>query len=320
VRLSPRLSFFSIQVVFFAGVLSAAGNAQTAYLTSGGAQRAAGAADASSQPASELPLPDAPDALPLSAVPAQPQNSGEPWEGIKRYGPLSRVSIGADVSPLGIGIKSATILTRYLDARMLINFFNYESPNFDIDSIKADARLHLFSIGAAVDAYPRNSIWRLSAGLLLYNGNNLSITGQIEPGQSFTVNGANYYSANANTASGATPFSGSGTLGLDARQPELFLSGGFGRFVPRSERHWSFPSEFGVIFMGAPTINTNVSGWVCQDAAQTNCSNVGDATNPLAIQFNSALQAQEAKWRHSASSFSIYPMFSYSVVYSFDIR
>lgn len=269
-------------------------------------------------------LPDAPFAAPVSdfADPAPiGQRNAEPWEGVRHYGPFSRVSIGADVNPLGIGIKGTTILTEYLDARLLVNFFNFNSGDFDVDTIRANnAELHMFSVGAAVDVYPHNSIWRLSGGLLMYNGNNVSMTANIRAGESVTVNGQNFYSANSNSATGATPLGGSGSLGLNGREPELFLSGGFGRFVPRSERHWSFPAEFGVVFMGAPTINLTTSGWVCTGPKDLNCSNVADPANPVAQQFNTALQTEEAKWRRSLQSFTIYPMFSYSVVYSFDLK
>lgn len=268
-------------------------------------------------------LPDAPDAA-LYRDFADPspayQRGPEPWEGNREYGPFSRVSIGADVNPLGIGIKGATILTEYLDARMLLNFFNYDSGHFKVDTFSADATLHLLTVGAAVDVYPRNSIWRLSGGLMMHNGNNVSMTAEISPGQNLTIDGENFYSADPTKVPGSTPLGGSGSLGLNAREPEFFVSGGFGRFVPRSGRHWSFPTEFGAVFMGTPTINLNVSGWVCKDSKETNCSDISAPGNPVAAQFNSALQAEEAKWRRSASNFPIYPMFSYSVVYSFDVR
>ncbi len=265
-------------------------------------------------------LPDAPGFS--SSAPADyaapVQRGGEPWEGEKQYGPLSRVGFGADVSPLGVGIKSATILTRYLDARLLINFLNYTSGEFEVSGIRTDATLHLFTAGAALDCYPRNSIWRLSTGLMMHNGNHFSASGEAAPGQSFTVDGEKFYSANANAVTGVTPVNGSGVLGLNTRQPEFFLSGGFGRFVPHSERHWSFPSELGVIFMGSPTVDLTTSGWVCKNTEPGSCSDVSSAT-PVATQFNNALQAQLTKWRQSLSSFRVYPMFSYSVVYSFDV-
>lgn len=51
-----------------------------------------------------------------------------------------------------------------------------------------------------------------------------------------------------------------------------------------------------------------------------NCAEIGDATNPVAKQFNSSLQAQLAKWRKDQGKVDVHPMFSYSVVYSFNIR
>lgn len=269
-------------------------------------------------------LPDAPGfASPAPAAPAGPhdrgQRGGEPWEGQRRYGPLSRASIGADISLLGIGIKPSVILSQDFDARLLLNFFHFDTGSFEIEGYRADAVLHLLSVGAALDCYPRNSIWRLSGGLMAHNGNNIGLTSTIVPGTSFTVDGQTYYSARPNAATGAVPVNGSGVLGLDARQPEFLVSGGFGRFIPRSERHWSFPSEFGVIFMGAPTISLTTAGWVCKDAAETNCTDINAPGSPLAAQFNTALQAQETRWRNSLRSFTVYPIFSYSVVYSFDL-
>ncbi|MGA2726597.1 MAG: hypothetical protein ABSE96_02220 [Terracidiphilus sp.] len=103
-------------------------------------------------------------------------------------------------------------------------------------------------------------------------------------------------------------------------RPALTLAGGFGKFVPRSDRHWSFPSEFGVAFTGAPTVNVNPGGWICLDQAQTQCSNLSDSANPVTVQFNDALQASLTKWRKDLSAVQVYPLFSYSVVYSFNIR
>jgi hypothetical protein len=100
----------------------------------------------------------------------------------------------------------------------------------------------------------------------------------------------------------------------------LTLAGGFGKFIPRSNRHWSFPSEFGVAFTGAPTVDVNMAGWACLDKAQTQCSNLSNLSDPVAVQFNDALQASLTKWRKSLSAVEVYPLFSYSVVYSFNIR
>jgi len=251
--------------------------------------------------------------------PALPADGGEqrghvPWHAEEHQQPYSRIGIGGDLSPLGIGIKSAIVLTEYFDARALVNFFNYDSGNFELEGFRTDAKLHLLSAGATVDAYPMNSFWRLSGGLLMANGNQLSAKTRIVPGTSFSVNGQTFYSSTAD------PANGTGVLSMHRHTPSFLASFGFGKFIPRSNRHWSFPSEFGVVFTGAPTIKVATAGSVCTDATLTACSSVNNPSTPVGALFNSALQAQLNKWQHSLNSVTVYPIFSYSAMYSFNIR
>lgn len=258
-----------------------------------------------------------------SAVPASAGGGRERWDaapaGTSHQATFSRLGIGANVSPLGVGINGSTVLSDYFDARLMGNFFNFTTQQFEVEGIRATANLHLASMAASLDWYPFNSVWRLSPGVMFYNANQLSFASSVAPGTSFTLDGQTFYSASANAATGATPLVGSGVLGLHPRPVAFTLAGGFGKFVPRSNRHWSFPSEFGVVFMSAPTANVSASGWVCADQAQTNCSNIGNSATPVSQQFNSALQNQLTKWRRDLGKVSIYPMFSYSVVYSFNL-
>lgn len=266
---------------------------------------------------SESELPAAPEPAALGGGRERP-NVAAPAEWNEQ--PFSRIGIGADVSPLGIGIKGTIVLDRYFDARLMGNFFSYTSGRFEVEGFNVSANLHMASAAASLDFYPYNSIWRISPGLMFFNGNQISGSGNLAPGTSVDMNNQTFYSANPNPVTGATPLTGSGVLGLHNRPVAATLAGGFGRFIPRSERHWSFPSEFGVIFTGAPTVNVNLSGWACLDAAQTQCSNLANAANPVTVQFNNALQTTLNKWRKDLNAVQIYPIFSYSVVYSFDIR
>ena len=267
--------------------------------------------------ASEPLLPSTPEP---ESLPGGEDRAHVPWAGTTHQQPFSRAGIGANVSPLGIGITSAIVLTQYFDARLMGNFFGYDSGNFEIEGFRVDAKLHLASLGTSLDWYPRNSVFRLSAGMLFYNGNQISAKSKIAPGTSFTMDDRTFYSANANAATGATPLTGSGVLGLHTNQPAFTLSGGFGKFIPRSNRHWSFPFELGVAFIGAPTVDVQTAGWVCLNPSQTQCSDLADPTNPVTIEFNNALQAQLAKWRKDVSGIEVYPLFAYSVVYSFNVR
>jgi hypothetical protein len=268
-------------------------------------------------------------AAPVASLPEPPEPDGR-GGGREKYNitpaavayqqPFSRIGIGADVNPLGIGIKSAIVLNHLYDARFMVNFFNYNSGRFEVEGFNVNANLHFLSTAASLDWYPFGSIWRISPGVMFSNANQLSVTTNIVPGTSFSLNNQTFYSATANPATGATPLAGRGVLGLHTHVPAFTIAGGFGKFIPRSDRHWSFPSEFGVAFTGAPTANVNVSGWACLNGPQTNCSNVADPANPVAIQFNNALQSSLTKWRHDLSKVTVYPLFSYSVVYSFNIR
>lgn len=233
--------------------------------------------------------------------------------------PFSRVGIGANVNPMGVGILGAIVLNHYLDARVLGNFFGY-TGNFEVEGFHVNADIHMASVGAALDYYPFGSVFRVSPGVLFYNGNQVSGNVQIASGTSFSLGSQTYYSATANAVTGATPLTGVGVLGLHATKPAFTVAGGFGKFIPRSNRHWSFPTEFGVAFTGSPTIDFSLSGWACLDARQTRCSDVGDPTNPIAIQFNDNLQSRLDRFRTQLDKVTVYPMISTSVVYSFNTR
>jgi hypothetical protein len=273
----------------------------------GAQQLIASAPDVST--AAPAPLVDAP--APSDSRPV------EPYPTNLYQAPWSRIGVGGDISPLGIGIKSAVVLNTFMDARLNINFFQF-SDQFDVDGFSVQARLHLDSAAAMVDAYPWASVWRVSAGLMFLNGNQLSGLGTVAPGTEITIDGQDFYSARSSAATGATPVTGTGILGFDRHPTTLILSGGFGKFIPRSERHWSFPSEFGVIFTGSPTINLKLQGWVCANQALTECSSLANSANPVTIQFNNSLNATLDKWRRDLNRLPIYPVFSYSAVYSFD--
>jgi hypothetical protein len=263
---------------------------------------------------SPVSIADPADAEPGLPAAPEPAAGGDHYEvapsATWHQARFSRIGIGANISPLGIGIEGAIVLNHYFDGRLEGNFFDYDSGRFEVDGFNVDAKLHMASAAAALDWYPFGSVWRISPGVMFFNGNQLSGTGTITPGSSFQLENQTYYSANTNPITGATPLLGNGALGLHHHNPA----------ATRSDRHWSFPSEFGVIFTGAPTINVNVTGWACLDARQTQCSDVGDPANPIGKEFNNDLQARLNSWRKQLDKVQIYPIYSYSVVYSFNIR
>jgi hypothetical protein len=269
-------------------------------------------------------LPDAPgevsslEALPLFPRAAMVADGNQPFDVepavTVHQQPYSRVEVGVNISTLGIGVDSALILTQYFDARLMGHYFAYNNGRIEVDNVNVYGGIHLGSMAISVDFYPRNAPIRLSAGLMLFNSNNASGNMRFAQGSSFTLNGETFYGAGPP----AVPLTGSASLAFHSIEPAPTLTFGFGKFIPRSNRRWSFPSEYGVAFTGTPTVHVSFAGTVCTDAMLTNCSNLSDTSNPVTVEFNNALQARLASWRHSLSKVPFTPILAGGVTYSFD--
>jgi len=221
---------------------------------------------------------------------------------------------------MGINLQVAVVANRYINLRGVGNFFNYSLNNVSTNGLNASGTFNFATAGAAVDFYPfPNHGFRISPGALFYNQNQLTATANTPGGTSFTLNGTTYYSANANSETGATPIAGNGTLGLNTTKPAFTITTGWGNMIPRRGGHLSFPFEIGAAFVGAPTVNVNLGGWACYDQAQTECASIS-GNSQLATAVQSNLNAQVAKWRNDLSPFRIYPIFSTGVAYSFNLR
>ena len=234
------------------------------------------------------------------------------------FSPLSRIAVGAGISPLGFGLVAAVNLTNHFDVRATGNFFNY-ATTFNTNGFNVNAKLNMASAGASLDYYPFHWGLRLSPGVLFYNQNGASASAPVTPGTSFTLNNQNFYAATPNAALGRTALSGIGTLGLNTTKPAFTATTGIGSLIPRSGRHWSVPFEVGAAFTGSPTIKMSLTGWACYDQAQTECTNVADPTNPISVLIQSDLQAQVSKWRNDLNPLKVYPIVSTGVVFNFNI-
>jgi hypothetical protein len=232
--------------------------------------------------------------------------------------PLSRVAIGAGISPLGIQLQAVTNLSSHLNVRGTGSFFNY-STNFTTSGIEATAKLNLASARASLDVYPFRSGFRISPGILLDNQNQVTAATDVPAGTSFTLNGQTYYSANANAATGAVPVTGNGVLGLNTNKTAFTATAGWGNMA-RGNGHWSVPFEAGVAFIGAPSVKVNLAGWACNDQAQTECTDIANPANPIATAIQSNLTAQVAKWTSDLNPLKTYPIVSVGLAYSFHVR
>lgn len=250
-----------------------------------------------------------------SIQPALPPSTGQSAvQPISQYDvpAFSRMSVGAGLSPLGIGMQVSTDLNAHLNLRGIGNAFSY-SDNFTTSGIPINASLTLGSGGVMADFYPLHVGLRLSGGLLFLNQNGASATANIPGSNSFTLNHQTYYSANA------SPLTGTGNLALNSTKPGGIVTIGWGNHVKRSG-HWTVPFELGAVFAGAPKVTMALSGTACTDAAQTMCTNISSTTNPIAQQFQSNLNSQIAKWNSDLNALQAYPVISIGIAYSWQTK
>ncbi len=235
-----------------------------------------------------------PDSLPSTPEPSATDDAGfqAPWAGTVHYGRFSRMALGADISPLGIGIKGAIILTEKIDLRLMGNFFSFNGNYDEVEDVEnvggqipsclaADRR-------GLLPAQQHLAPQRRGAAM---NGNQITAHGTEKGDTSFQL--TNNGQIHTYWSSPTDPMIGSAMLNMHTNEPAFTVSMGFGRFIPRSQRHWSFPSEFGVVFMGAPKVNFAATGTVCTSAAMTNCVDASDTST----QFYADVQASRSASR-----------------------
>lgn len=235
--------------------------------------------------------------------------------------PLSRVAVGGGISAMGVNMQVATNLNRHFNLRGVGNYFNYTASNISTNGFNVDAKLNMATAGASLDFYPfATHGFRLSPGGLFYNQNRATAKAPLSGGGSFTFNNQTYYSAYANSVTGATPVNFNGSLGLNANKQAFTLTTGWGNMIPRKGGHWSFPFEVGVAFVGKPAIAVNLSGWACTDPHDiTTCADLaGNTSLAQTVQYNK--DQQVIKWKNDLDPLKTYPIFSFGVAYDFPIR
>lgn len=219
------------------------------------------------------------------------------------------MAIGGNISPLGAGLQIVTNVNRHLNLRASGSRFSYSPNNITTEGFNVNAKLSLASAGISADYYPFHVGWRLSPGVLIYNGNHATADFQVPGGESFTLDNTTFYSA-----SGANAVTGKGRFGLGNGSPAFTMTTGWGNQIPAKGGHWSFPVEVGVAFIKAPTVSLALSGEVCDQNGQ-NCVDV--ATDQYAQE---ALAAQIQKYQNDFNPLKTYPIVSFGVSYSFGAR
>jgi hypothetical protein len=214
----------------------------------------------------------------------------------------SRIGIGVKMSLLGAGVEVATPVTYRTNLRVGFNAFSY-SRGFTNDGVNYAGTLNFRSVETHFDWFPFAGGFHLSPGVMVYNGNEIKANAAVTSGQSFTLGGTTYISDAAN------PISGTGKIGFNKVAPTFLL--GWGNLLPRSNKHFSVPFEFGMVFQGAPKATLNLVGNAC-DSTGANCRNIGSDTT-----FQNNVIAQQNKLNNDMSAFKVYPVISLGFGYKF---
>ena len=247
----------------------------------------AGTVDLSSAPTATVASPD-------TAAPA-------PETPMKAF---SKVGVDVKIGAGGIGFDVATPLGQKFNLRGTGYFFRY-NVSLTEDYVTYSGDLQLAGGGVSLDWYPFNGKFRLSAGAIAYNGNQISASASLNPNQSFTLNGTTYYNSSSD------PLHASGTLYLGRKAAPAF-GFGWGNIIPRkANKHFSIPVEFGVAYVGYPHVSLGFVGSTCDQYGMA-CQDVSN--NPT---FQQDLAAQRSKYQNDLSALRFYPIASIGFGYKF---
>jgi len=255
------------------------------------------------------------DSETLAATPpdSAPQPEAAEGSGVTRQRPAYTVTgswlfhefgAGAFVSPLGVGVGAATSITRSVNLRVAGNFFGYTAHGTD-SGVTYKGDLSFRSIQASFDWFPWHKNFHLSPGVLFYNQNRITANGGVPAGDSFTVNGATYYSGAAQpvTLYGQVTF----------RRTSPMFTVGWGNWLPRrTGKHLNFPLEIGFAYTGDAPLVLNFTGVVCDTPQDVNCRQID--SDPT-VQQN--IDAQRKKYQNDLDYLRFYPIISGGVAYKF---
>lgn len=197
------------------------------------------------------------------------------------------VDVDIHASTLGFGAGFAIPVTENLSGRLSLNKFNY-SYQTTSDNNNYDSTLKLESIAALADWHPFSGITHLTAGVII-NNNEFNMTATPTNG-CFTINNTNYC-----TTAGPTQITSlKANIAFNKLAPYL----GFGWSGRASKTGFSFKSDIGIMFQGAPKSTLSATGTGASLAATD-------------------LAASQVQLDKDMSGFTIYPVISFGIGYAF---
>jgi hypothetical protein len=210
--------------------------------------------------------------------------------------------VGVKVGSLGVGGEVAVRVLHRANVRFGFSGLSV-GYNFNRDQINYGAKVRMEGAQATFDYFLIGG-FRISPGALLYNGTQITGTASAPAGNTITLNHVDY-----NTVSPLT-----GSLAVTFRKAAPVVLFGFGNLIPRSGRHWSISSDFGVAFSGSPNAALSLAGTAClaPNTAGPTCKDI--ATDPT---IHSNVIAEQNSVNDKVKFFKIYPLASIGFGWAF---
>jgi len=215
--------------------------------------------------------------------------------------PFSDVGLSLKFGMGGVGFEVATPLGERINLRAGASFLSY-NPKFVDDAMNVVGDVKFRTAQASVDYYPFGGKFRVSPGLVLYNGNHITANVVVPGGQSITFDATAYVSSTADPiiTNVAASF---------GHKIAPSLTFGWGNLIPRDGKHWSVPFEMGFEYVGTPRIDLNVSGSACQ---QGSCGPI--TTDPTT---KTNVLSEQNTLNHDIAPLRFYPIVSTGIGYRF---
>jgi hypothetical protein len=248
---------------------------------------------------SSLSGPDAPIAAPAIVAVPPPLHAKNTSQDSRRVLPFSRIAIGTKTGTLGLGGQIATPLTRWLNLRGGVDFFNF-GYGFAQDGANYNGQLHLKSGLVSLDWFPFRFGFHISPGVLIFKSG-VAATLFVPGGNTFSLGDTDF------TSSPSDPVTGNASV-VFSRSIMPALTLGFGNMIAREGRHWSVPLEIGAAYTGHYTSQLNLAGSACTPGI---CRSTSDPT------IQQSVAQEQTSLNESMKHYQIYPIVTTGVSYKF---
>jgi hypothetical protein len=203
--------------------------------------------------------------------------------------PAARADVGLTLKAgtLGVGADLTFPMAEEFNVRVGGNYFQYDYGN-TYSNVEYHAKLKLASGLSTVDWYPFPIPFHLSAGGL-FGDNRIALTGKVNAGGSYAINGKTYTAAQVGNLTANVSFNGAAP----------YFGIGWGNAMVKDGR-WSIALDLGAAYQGKPKLGYTTTGTLTGNPA-----------------FESDLNAERSKTRHDLDFFTFYPVLSGGVSYKF---